>query len=110
MSVSIRSAAAHRPHAATWSAHELLAAKNRLSASVLKIKNVNGIGVGKSAVNVYLEHSSALTKKQVRDVVAKKSPGLPLQFTVLGRIKPETVQFHDKHGHAVQGSGRRFKG
>lgn len=111
-------------HDKKFTDNELRSVAEQLAPALLKVKNVNGVGVSKGAVAVYLEKSSPQVRKDVAVIFARRAPGVPVHFIVLGEVKPQPTrrasraadsfekphQFHDKHGRPVHGNIRSKTG
>ena len=68
---------------------KLLKAEKKVSRSLLKIPHVNGVGVGKTSLDVTLDTKSDAARKAVLAVMSKNAPGIPVTIKVIGTIRPE---------------------
>ncbi len=60
--------------------------KSVLSARVLRVRGVSGIGVPDGKLTVYLEYDSTELREEVLDVVKEVTPGRACRFIVTGKF------------------------
>ena len=68
--------------------NELLNVKKRLSAGLLNIGGVSGVGISGGTIAVYLETDSEAVRQEVKKVVAAEAENVPVTYVVTGKFRP----------------------
>jgi hypothetical protein len=62
--------------------------KKRVSAGLLNIAGVSGVGISGGKLAVYLENDSETVRQQVTKVVAAEAENAPVTYVVTGKFRP----------------------
>jgi len=62
--------------------------KKRLSAGLLNIGGVTGVGISGGKLAVYLENDSEAVRQEVEKVVAAEAENAAVTYVVTGRFRP----------------------
>lgn len=61
-------------------------AKAVVGPLIMDIDGVAGVGVGKAALNVYLETNRPGVREQVEQILRAHAPGTPVHFVISGEF------------------------
>lgn len=65
----------------------VLAAKRRLSSSLLAVAGVSGVGVSQGRLRIYLDRDTAEVRSEVSRLLARHAAAVPYEIEVSGPFK-----------------------
>jgi hypothetical protein len=63
--------------------------KRRLSARLLSLPGVSGVGIQKGRLAVYLVEDERRVRREIADLLADEAPGVEVAFVVTGRFEKQ---------------------
>ena len=62
--------------------------KKELSPILMAIPGINGVGVGKDHIHVYLIRESKKVRKEVHRIFSEQYPDIKYEVAILGIVRP----------------------
>jgi len=62
--------------------------KKRLSAGLLNIGGVSGVGISQGTIAIYLETDSKTVRQEVEKLFAAEAENVPVTYVVTGKFRP----------------------